>query len=539
MTRYVFNWQSSKKHTISCITGSSTIILGIHVNENDIQLNQIKGYYIEKRSNLKLISKFYTPNLIWISYNNKAEKEYEFTCIPYTYQSDFKSKQLLNKFSMHFKVHTNTWSHEHKAFCNRAISSSAEFKHKFGTVKNLTDKKYDLTSSMIDQEYMHWLSNGFMEQTLSFLDKAQKGDVLYISSLEITSYIFIEKLKDLQLQGIVIYIIVDGKTMIAKAPKTQLVKSKKTGQIKEVKPNPSKQQCHEIYKSLVNNFQTVAYMGSKLFHSKYIVHEVDGEAKSVLVSSGNFSDDCFFGNFNTTHIFYKTNIATSFKNVFNYFYETIKSNVNFSETSMPMSYNVLVDNQNINIQFLPKKNQFQKIVDIIKNAQKNVFITMPFELSSPLIDALCKKRIQGGSVAILDKEPKLASREKFYQNHVWNTYNNRYPCEQLLGLNQFALYLHAKVLITNYLSKTDNQVLAGSYNFSLSCDENVEVILTFDNHPEVADFYFTELIRLFSHFYTRDKYQKTKKLWWSHIINAYNESNPAFHLLNLLKQINK
>ena len=80
--------------------------------------------------------------------------------------------------------------------------------------------------------------------------------------------------------------------------------------------------------------------------------------------------------------------------------------------------------------------------------------------------------------------------------------------ECLTGLNTFVDYVHTKYLIVDAL--TDNPlVVTGSANFSVaSTDKNDENSLVIRGDTRVADIYLTEFMRLFDHFYSRDKYNQ-------------------------------
>ena len=77
--------------------------------------------------------------------------------------------------------------------------------------------------------------------------------------------------------------------------------------------------------------------------------------------------------------------------------------------------------------------------------------------------------------------------------------------ECLTGLSTFVNYVHTKFMIIDAL--TDNPtVITGSANFSTaSTEHNDENMLVIQGDTSAADIYFTEFMRLFDHFYARDK----------------------------------
>ncbi len=79
----------------------------------------------------------------------------------------------------------------------------------------------------------------------------------------------------------------------------------------------------------------------------------------------------------------------------------------------------------------------------------------------------------------------------------------RWAKEGLTGFNSRVNYLHTKILLVDPLSK-DPTVITGSANFSpASTSANDENMLVVRGDTELADVYFTEFARMFTHFYAR------------------------------------
>jgi phosphatidylserine/phosphatidylglycerophosphate/cardiolipin synthase-like enzyme len=81
--------------------------------------------------------------------------------------------------------------------------------------------------------------------------------------------------------------------------------------------------------------------------------------------------------------------------------------------------------------------------------------------------------------------------------------------EALTGLSTFVDFVHTKTLLIDAL--TDNPtIITGSANFSIaSIEQNDENMLVIQGDTGVADVYFTEFMRLFDHFYARDKHNES------------------------------
>ena len=82
--------------------------------------------------------------------------------------------------------------------------------------------------------------------------------------------------------------------------------------------------------------------------------------------------------------------------------------------------------------------------------------------------------------------------------------------ETLTGLTGAVNFVHSKYMLLDVLSENPT-VITGSANFSepstLQNDENMLVI---QGDTSVADVYFTEFVRLFDHFYSRDQHKESK-----------------------------
>ena len=81
--------------------------------------------------------------------------------------------------------------------------------------------------------------------------------------------------------------------------------------------------------------------------------------------------------------------------------------------------------------------------------------------------------------------------------------------EALTGLSTFVDFVHTKTMLIDAL--TDNPtILTGSANFSIaSIEQNDENMLVIQGDTAVADIYLTEFMRLFDHFYSRDKHNES------------------------------
>ncbi|KAL7488234.1 hypothetical protein ACHAW6_013829 [Cyclotella cf. meneghiniana] len=112
--------------------------------------------------------------------------------------------------------------------------------------------------------------------------------------------------------------------------------------------------------------------------------------------------------------------------------------------------------------------------------------------------------------------------------------------EDLTGLTSFADFIHLKCMLIDAI--TDHPtVITGSANFSAaSTDKNDENMLVIHGDCAVADVYFTEYMRLFNHFHSRDNHSKSKDspkkktLKWGETVEDESWLHPYFDPTNQL-----
>lgn len=110
-----------------------------------------------------------------------------------------------------------------------------------------------------------------------------------------------------------------------------------------------------------------------------------------------------------------------------------------------------------------------------------------------------------------------------------------------------SIVLFADFLLIFLLDATSDRpiVIAGSANFSeASTDKNDENMLIINGNTSVADVYFTEYMRLFNHFFSRDnqqtstkdstKQKKKKTFGWGQIVDDGSWLQPYFDPTNQL-----
>ena len=105
--------------------------------------------------------------------------------------------------------------------------------------------------------------------------------------------------------------------------------------------------------------------------------------------------------------------------------------------------------------------------------------------------------------------------------------------EDLTGLTTFVDFIHLKCLLID-VTTDQPTVISGSANFSdTSTVKNDENMLIIHGDCAVADVYFTEYMRLFNHFYSRDNHKK-KTFGWGQLVGDESWLHPYFDPTNQL-----
>lgn len=310
---------------------------------------------------------------------------------------------------------------------------------------------------------------------------------------------------------------------------------------------------------------------SGLMHNKFIVLIQNGKPVSVWTGSINFTDSGFYGQSNVGHIVRDEIVAGQYLEYWQHlsgdlpgrkhpYHDDYQEPMDDFDDNQQPDIDGQVESPSMHVIFSPRKttDMLQWYADHLGDAT-SVHYTAAFGIAQPIAKMLnqghfirddqpnpeegirrspriasrCSKMIMSDNgpqlrYILLDSKPSLRSREKNEaiaqkkgEEYV-DYYDLKKLCENriaygtilgdsdecLTGLNTFVDYIHTKYLLLDAL--TDNPlVVTGSANFSMaSTDKNDENMLVIAGDTRVADIYLTEFMRLFDHFYSRDKYNE-------------------------------
>jgi phosphatidylserine/phosphatidylglycerophosphate/cardiolipin synthase-like enzyme len=306
---------------------------------------------------------------------------------------------------------------------------------------------------------------------------------------------------------------------------------------------------------------------SGLMHNKFIILLKQEKPVSLWTGSINFTDSGFYGQSNVGHVVRDDGVAGQYLKYWlclsrdtpgrkRSSHENDIEPMDDINVSLQPDLDGPIESPSIHVIFSPRKtgDMLQWYADRLAGANTSVHYTAAFGIAQTIaqifnqghsIEGLRRSpriarhnKISNASdglqlrYLLLDSKPSIHSREKNEEiaRKKGEDYKDYYDLvhvkenriaygavlhpngddiaseECLTGLSTFVDYVHTKYLIVDALTDTP-LVITGSANFSAaSTDKNDENMLVIFGDTRVADIYLTEFMRLFDHFYSRDKY---------------------------------
>lgn len=386
---------------------------------------------------------------------------------------------------------------DQNVYFNRGTAASQEYVRRFG----------DLAPDKVkDNKAFEWLSRGLYEAMTEFITSCKPGK----HSLKIAAYEFnyeplLKLIKETIDRGVNIEIIYDAKGDKPGNKNTELV-----GKF-----------------GLTEHSTKRTSFPSAISHNKFIVKLDKKNPIAVWTGGTNFSDGGIFGHSNVAHVVENTDTAALYLQ----YWEQLKKDPD------QIKFPPLVENISLipplklpkgtSVLFSPRTSlaALKYYGDLALRAKEALFMTFAFGMNKTFKDVY-KNSTAPFRLALLEKKTrpykksqkaeKLADEQEIQdlRNKPENIFSigdfirtNKFDGwvkERLTGLNSNVNYIHNKFMLIDPLSN-DPIVIGGSANFSdASTNKNDENMLLVRGNKRVADIYFGEFIRLFSHFSFRE-----------------------------------
>jgi phosphatidylserine/phosphatidylglycerophosphate/cardiolipin synthase-like enzyme len=546
--------------TVRAIAGTYVVVLAFDMSKNDSK--ELLGFSIHRRdhtsdeayymSGMKTFSEtdpgfpsgsLYPTNqhpwqsFQWADYSAKPGFRYTYTITALKGEP----RNLIPYAQTKINITTESVvGRKHTVYFNRGTAASQEYVRRFG------DKRPE---EVPNNKAFEWLSRGIYEALELLINSCQPG----VHALRIAAYEFhYEKLllliKQAVDRNVDIKIVYDCRK--DKGPK---------------KKNRDAVDAVGLKDYCIERTEGASYIS----HNKFIVKLENNIPISVWTGGMNFSINGIFGHSNVAHVIADKKIARIFFNYWQQLADNLKTPdmKNQVEILTPLPPPSLPKDDTC--VFSPRKNldALNLYHDLALAAVDGVFMTFAFGINNIFKDvyenSTCTIRF-----ALLEKmtRPLAAdSPERIEEEEAIQRLRNKpenvfaigdfiqtnkldgWVKEKLTGLSTNVKYIHNKFLLLDPLGD-DPIVITGSANFSeASTDKNDENMVIIKGNKRVADIYFGEFMRLFTHHTFREslkwrnpndppkplKTNASPVKWWV----DYFKQSPRFNLKAYFSQL--
>jgi phosphatidylserine/phosphatidylglycerophosphate/cardiolipin synthase-like enzyme len=433
----------------------------------------------------------------WADYSAKPGYKYTYTVTALKGTPD----ALIPFAKVSIEINTeNPDALKHDVYFNRGTAASQEYMRRFG---NKAPDDVVPSSAAFD-----WLSRGLFEAMKLFVTSCEPGKhSLRIAAYEFNYRGFLEILKTASDNGVDIQIVYDAR-----------------------KDSPREENEAMIEEIGISNICTPRSEGkSYISHNKFMVKLENEKPICVWTGGTNFSDGGIFGHSNVAHVIQDEELAKSYLSYWEDLVKDPTTAVVKDETEKITNIPSNPPPFGTSPIFSPRTNldALTYYGDMALSAKEGLFMTFAFGLNDIFKDVF-RNATAPFRLALLEKptrpyknteedQKKKAIDEKEIQdlrnmpenvfaigNFIRTGEFDGWLKERLTGLNVNVRYIHNKFMLIDPLSE-DPIVITGSANFSnASTIDNDENMVVIRGNKRVADIYFGEFMRLFSHYSFRE-----------------------------------
>jgi len=500
--------------TVNAIAGSYVVVLGLNINDADRA--GLRGFAIQREDMtedetfwMKGMKTFQTvePNpaageqfsslvhplqtFQWADYSAKPGYTYVYKVVAMT----GNPSALQQRASASVTVTTENIVDDHTIHFNRGAAASQEYARRF----------QNKAPSQVGQAAYDWLSRGLVEGIVAFIERAKgAGFGLKGAFYEFQWPVVLTALHDAKTRGASVEIVfddIDNET----GPHGDNEDAIKLAQLKAVCTPRS---------------------NGTLMHNKFLVLTEKNKPKALLFGSTNLTENGIYGHANCTHVVEDATIAAKYLEYFKKLktdpVTTGKSNPykQWTITNTPAPAQTFTNG--MAPVFSPRSNlkALQWYGTLAGSAKDALFMTFAFGMNT-VFKTVYGQQDQVLRVGLMEKEwngknkeAQIAAIRKIQAlPNVVIAIGNRIPLngfDRWLGeidriTNPVNVHwIHLKFMLVDPLSN-DPTVVTGSANFSdASTSTNDENMIVIKGNRRVADIYFGEYMRLYSHYSFRE-----------------------------------
>jgi phosphatidylserine/phosphatidylglycerophosphate/cardiolipin synthase-like enzyme len=381
----------------------------------------------------------------------------------------------------------------HSAFFNRGSVATQEYARRFENKK----------PSEAGPGAYEWLSRGLLQALVEFLGRAKEGWSVHGAVYEFQWHEALAAVKDAKKRGAKVKILFDS-IEGDKGPRKANLKAIADAKIKG------------LCKGRANG---------KLMHNKFFILSKNDKPQAVWTGSTNLSENGIFGHSNLGHIVEDKDVAQAFMDYWDRLNDDPKVGADYRDANMeatpapPDPWE-----SETTAVFSPRGTKLEALewyADVAGKAKKGLFMTFAFGMHKSFKDVY----MQNDDVlrmALLEtavNNPKNAEQDKKDIQTLRNRPNVVVAIGNRIVTNAFDRWLkemaqvkedvhvhwiHTKYMLVDPLGASPI-VISGSANFSkASTDTNDENMLIIRGNKRIADIYFGEYIRLYTHYAFRE-----------------------------------
>lgn len=435
----------------------------------------------------------------WSDYSAKPDRKYTYTVeAMYGTPGDLK-----NEISLSIDIETEPEiGGVHSVFFNRGSVATQEYARRY----------QDQPPNKAGQGAYDWLSRGLIEALFDYLGQASSGWTIHAAIYEFQWPTVLKAVKAAKGRGAKVHVIYDeieayrgdepsgpwyrNMEAIADAKIKKLCKGRRNG---------------------------------KLMHNKFFILSHNEKPISVWTGSTNLTENGIFGHSNMGHIVNDSAVAQQFLD----YWQRLNGDplvdaeyrqANMADGSTPPE---VWDQETVAV-FSPRGTGLEALdwyASLADQAQKGLFMTFAFGMH-PKFQEVYQKDDNVLRMALMEtvrRSPKTADQDaedisKIRQRpNVVVAIGNRIPVNSfdrwLKEISRVKKEVHVQWIHTKYMlidPLSDHPiVVTGSANFSAaSTDTNDENMLVIQGNKRIADIYFGEYQRLYTHYAFREKLKR-------------------------------
>jgi hypothetical protein len=441
----------------------------------------------------------------WADYSAKPGHEYTYTVVALYGDPAHLDPKHEAKVAVRTEAETGP---VHSAFFNRGSVATQEYAHRF----------QNKPPSEVGPAAYDWLSRGLLEALTAFLNRAGPGGSIHGAVYEFQWPAALEALRNVSRAGAEVKILFDD---IGSGGKGNA-----SGPWKKNREAIAKAGIKSLCKGITNG---------KIMHNKFFIFSQNGEPKAVWTGSTNLTENGIFGHSNVGHIVEDPAIARAFLEYWRRLDQDPKLDDAYRGANVagspapPDPWNAMTS-----AVFSPRRSDLDALdwfAALAGGAQKGLFMTFPFGMQEKF-KAVYRKDDAVLRMALLDKAYASAKTQKQDEkdlreirkrpnvvmaigNRIVTNSFDRWLAELSKIVSAVNVpWVHTKYMLVDPFGAAPT-VVTGSANFSVASTEtNDENMLVIRGDKRIADIYFGEFLRLYSHYAFREavkNYLENKK----------------------------